>query len=116
MFDLDDEEGNDIDTSEKIINDNDKGSNNNMLSNENEQLKRRINEINTNYISEKKAYNDALRRNKYDIQKMDDNMEAAAREFQSTYYQDVTIDEWSVSKTDKHSDKKAAKLLDKELT
>ena len=45
-----------------------------MLSNENEQLKRRINEINTNYISEKKAYNDALRRNKYDIQKMDDNM------------------------------------------
>ena len=32
MFDLDDEEGNDIDTSEKIINDNDKGSNNNTIS------------------------------------------------------------------------------------
>ena len=32
MFDLDDEDGNDIDTSEKIINDNDKGSNNNTIS------------------------------------------------------------------------------------
>jgi len=32
MFDLDDEEGNDIDTSEKILNDNDKGSNNNTIS------------------------------------------------------------------------------------
>ena len=67
----------------------------------------------TLYIKDKKITNS---KRKEWIQKMDDNMEAAAREFQSTYYQDVTIDEWSVSKTDKHSDKKAAKLLDKELT
>jgi hypothetical protein len=67
----------------------------------------------TLYIKDKKITNS---KRKEWIQKMDDNMEAAAREFQSTYYQDVTIDEWSVSKTDKHSDKKAAKSLDKELT
>ena len=32
MFDLDDEEGNDIDTSKKIINDNDKGTTQNTIS------------------------------------------------------------------------------------
>ena len=52
------------------------------------------------------------------IKKMEDNMEAASREFQSTYYQEASVtDEWTLwEKSDKHSDKKAAKLLDKELT
>ena len=49
---------------------------------------------------------------------MDINMESAAREFQASYYPDVSIsDEWTLDKSSKkHSDKKAAKLLDKELS
>ena len=69
----------------------------------------------TLYIKDKKI---SYSKRREWIQKMEDNMEAAAREFQASYYQDVSLtDEWTLGQSsDKHSDKKAAKLLDKELS
>jgi hypothetical protein len=52
------------------------------------------------------------------IKKMEDNMESAVREFQSSYYSEASIsDDFSLTEVSRrHSDKKAAKLLDKELS
>ncbi len=69
----------------------------------------------TLYIKDKKI---SYSKRREWIQKMENNMEAAAREFQASYYPDVSVsDEWTLDKSSKkHSDKKAAKLLDKELS
>jgi hypothetical protein len=69
----------------------------------------------TLYIKDKKI---SYSKRREWIQKMENNFEAAAREFQASYYPDVSIsDEWTLDESSKkHSDKKAAKLLDKELS
>lgn len=51
------------------------------------------------------------------IKKMDKNLDAAANEFEASYYTDITLDEWSLDESSKkYNEKKATRKLDEQIS